>query len=107
MRSLLTRISVALLAAAIPTGCVVEYPESSVAHCTRVETADSARAACVALDTVFRTTKRRPIAIEIIENRGGFVVRTAPGDTNRVDGMAQVTVSRELRVIGITWGDSL
>ena len=108
MRSLAIPGTVALLVmGALTGGCIVEHPESRVAHCTRVETADSARAACVALDTVFRTTSRRPIAIEIRKDPVGFLIRTVPADTNLVDGMARVTVTRELQVAAIVWGDSL
>ena len=109
MRPLASATAFAVLAgsAAVLAGCIVDHPESAVAHCTRVETADSARAACIALDTIFRVTKRRPVAIEIKKEPAGFVVRTIPGDTNMVDAMARVTVNPALRVVAIAWGDSL
>ena len=109
MRSHFTRGTFAVLMAmpVVLANCIATHAESRIAHCTRVETADSARAACVALDTLFRIAKRTQVAIEVRKDPVGFVVRTIPGDGVTLDGMARVTVNDELRVVGIVWGDSL
>jgi hypothetical protein len=81
--------------------------EVAAADC-RAPASDSARAACVALDTVVRSSGVRSRALSAARAAdGGFRVRTVPAEANVLDGMAVVEVDRAGRVRSVTLGDSL
>ena len=96
---------IALFTAAVVTVACSDTRHTVRADCTMAAT-DSARAVCVALDTVARgwglTSRVRGIA------RDGGVTRvyTVPADPNTLDGIGVVDVGPDGRVLRATITDS-
>jgi hypothetical protein len=68
---------------------------------------DSARAVCLALDTLWRASRTRPEVLTAERVPDGWKVRTVPAEASVIDGMGAVVVAPPGRVIRVTIGDSL
>ncbi len=75
------------------------------AACAR-EAGDSARAVCVALDTLARGERLPSRVLRVEQTAGGFRVVTVPASPSTVDGMGVVHVTRAGRVTRVVVTDS-
>jgi hypothetical protein len=80
-------------------------PETAPADCF-VAGGDSARAICVAVDTLSRGYGLASRPLRVAAESGGFRVVTVPDDSNTVDGMAVVEVDASGRVQSVVLTDS-
>ena len=106
MRSFAIRVASAI-AVTVAAGACAERHSSAASDC-REPSSDSARAACIAVDTVTRASgiPSRVLSAERTTG-GGFRIRTVPASANTLDGMGLVLTDRAGRVIKVTLGDSL
>ena len=77
----------------------------SAADCAR-EVGDSARAVCVALDTLARGERLPSRVLRVERTSDGFRIVTMPADPKVLDGMGVVHVTRAGRVASVVVTDS-
>jgi hypothetical protein len=80
-------------------------PAGGAADCSR-EGGDSARAVCLALDTLARGERLPSRLLRAERTPEGFRIVTVPADPNMVDGMGIVHVTRAGHVTSVVVTDS-